>query len=60
MESVTGRDSQMFRDTVGAGDSKVDWVQYLLSLEGSPDDMRILAASKDKIAHELLRLRAEN
>lgn len=50
----------MFRDTVGAGDSKVDWVQYLLTLEGSPDDMRILAASKDKIAHELLRLRAEN
>jgi len=60
LESVTGQDSQMFRDTAG-GDTKVDWVHYLLSLEGSsPDDMRILAASKDKIAHEILRLRAEN
>ena len=47
----------MIRDTAG-GESKVDWAQFLFSLEGA-DDMRILAASKDKIANEILRLRGQ-
>ena len=59
LESVTGKDSQMIRDNVVTS-SKVDWAQYLLNVESTQDDMKILAESKDKIAHEILRLRAEN
>jgi chromosome segregation ATPase len=57
---MTGIDSQMIRDNINEESSrKVDWAQYLLTLEATQEDLRILAASKDKIAHEILRLRTD-
>lgn len=38
--------------------SKVDWAQFLLQID-SKKDLLLIAASKEKIAHEILRLRSE-
>jgi hypothetical protein len=35
-------------------------VQYLLNMENNKDEMIIVFASKDKIAAEMIHLRAEN
>jgi chromosome segregation ATPase len=60
LESMTDIDSQMIRDNINEeSNRKVDWAQYLFTLEATQEDLRILAASKDKIAHEILRLRTD-
>ena len=53
LEVVTGKDSQLYREQVSE-ESKIDWAQLLLTSEDSQEDIRILAASKEKIAHEIL------
>ena len=47
----------MIRDQVTHETSKVDWAQLLL--DDQTDDM-IITVSREKIAHELIRLRNEN
>ena len=47
----------MIRDQVTQETSKVDWAQLLL--DDQTDDM-IITVSREKIAHELIRLRNEN
>lgn len=61
MEAMTGWDSQNLRDLVSEeGQGRVDWAQFLLNMENKKEDIKILSASKDKIATELIKLRAEN
>ena len=51
----------MFREYASEESSaRVDWAQLLLSLDGGEQDLRIIGASREKIAHEIIRLRAEN
>ena len=57
LETLTGKDSSMIRDQVTQETSKVDWAQLLL--DDQTDDM-IITVSREKIAHELIRLRNEN
>ena len=47
----------MIRDQVTNETSKVDWAQLLL--DDQTDDM-IITVSREKIAHEIIRLRNEN
>ena len=47
----------MIRDQVSHETSKVDWAQLLL--DDQTDDM-IITVSREKIAHEMIRLRNEN
>ena len=56
LETLTGKDSAMIRDQVSSETSKVDWAQLLL--DDQTDDM-IITVSREKIAHELIRLRNE-
>lgn len=59
LETLTGKDSQMIREIVSEEtSSRVDWARLLLDLDNT-DDM-IITVSREKIAHDLLRLRAEN
>ena len=54
---MTGRDSNMIKDQISEETSNVDWAQVLL--DSSTDDM-IITVSREKIAHEIIRLRTEN
>ena len=47
----------MIRDNVSSETSNVDWARILL--DQSTDDM-IINVSREKIAHEIIRLRSEN
>jgi hypothetical protein len=59
LETITGQDSSLFRDTITEEtSSKVDWARLCLDLENTED--RIISVSREKIGQELLRLRAEN
>lgn len=57
METLAGRDSSSIKDMITDETSKVDWARLLL--DESTDDM-IISVSREKIAHELIRLRTEN
>ena len=57
MEALTGRDSAEISDQISAETSKVDWARLLL--DRHTDDM-IITVSREKIAHEIIRLRNEN
>ena len=57
LETLTGRDSGMIADQITNETSKVDWAQVLL--DAQTDDM-IITVSREKIAHEILKLRQEN
>jgi hypothetical protein len=57
LESFTGRDSSDFPLETSSG-SKVDWAAALLDIENT--DNMIITVSREKIAREILRLRAEN
>lgn len=57
MEALTGRDSAEISDQISAQTSKVDWARLLL--DQHTDDM-IITVSREKIAHEIIRLRNEN
>lgn len=57
MEVLTGRDSTEISDNITSESSKVDWARLLLDRQ--TDDM-IIIVSREKIAHELIRLRNEN
>ena len=57
LETLTGKDSAMIKDQVTNETSKVDWAQLLL--DDQTDDM-IITVSREKIAHEIIRLRNEN
>ena len=54
---MVGKDSSMIRDNISENTSKVDWARLLLDEE--TDDM-IISVSREKIAHELIRLKTEN
>ena len=56
METLCGRDSSMIRDNISEESSKVDWARLLL--DENTDDM-IISVSRQKIAHEIIRLRTE-
>lgn len=56
METLCGRDSAFIRDQVSNETSNVDWARVLL--DENTDDM-IITVSREKIAHELIRLRTE-
>lgn len=57
LETLTGKDSQMIRDNITEETSKVDWAQLLL--DDNTDDM-IITVSREKIAHEIIKLRTDN
>ena len=57
LESFTGRDSSDIPKETSGG-SKVDWAAALLDTENT--DNMIITVSREKIAREILRLRAEN
>lgn len=57
MEILTGRDSAEISDNITSETSKVDWARLLL--DSNTDDM-IITVSREKIAHEIIRLRNEN
>jgi hypothetical protein len=54
---LLGKDSSLIRDNISEETSKVDWARLLL--DENTDDM-IINVSREKIAHELLRLKTEN
>ena len=56
METLCGRDSSIIRDNISDETSKVDWARLLL--DENTDDM-IISVSREKIAHELIRLKNE-
>ena len=59
LESFTGRNSSDIpKETSSSRGSKVDWAAALLDIEGT--DNMIITVSREKIAREILRLRAEN
>jgi hypothetical protein len=57
MEILTGRDSSEISSNVTQDSSKVDWARLLL--DHNTDDM-IITVSREKIAHEIIKLRNEN
>lgn len=57
METMVGKDSSLIRDNITEETSNVDWARLLL--DDSTDDM-IINVSREKIAHELIRLKSEN
>ena len=57
METLAGRDSSSIKDMITDETSNVDWARLLL--DESTDDM-IINVSREKIAHELIRLRTES
>ena len=56
METLTGRDSSMIKDMITEETSNVDWARLLL--DERTDDV-IINVSREKIAHELIRLKTE-
>ena len=57
VETLAGRDSSSIADMVTEESSKVDWARLLL--DESTDDV-IITVSREKIAHEIIKLRSEN
>lgn len=57
LEILTGRDSSEISESITPESSKVDWARLLL--DHNTDDM-IITVSREKIAHELIKLRNEN
>ena len=56
LETIAGRDSSSITDMVTTESSKVDWARLLLDKD--TDDM-IITVSREKIASELIQLRAQ-
>ena len=56
METIAKKDSSMIRDNISSETSNVDWAALLL--DENTDD-RIINVSREKIAHELIRLKKE-
>ena len=56
LETTCGRDSSSMNDTVPEESGKIDWARILL--DQSTDDL-IISVSREKIAHEMIRLRTE-
>jgi hypothetical protein len=56
METLCGRDSTQISSNISAETSNVDWARVLL--DQSTDDM-IICVSREKIAHEIIRLRSQ-
>ncbi len=56
LETICGRDSSSMKDTVPEESGKIDWARILL--DQSTDDL-IISVSREKIAHEMIRLRTE-
>ncbi len=56
LETLTGRDSSMIKDMITEETSSVDWARLLL--DERTDDV-IINVSREKIAHELIRLKTE-
>ena len=54
METLCGRDSQQISSNISTETSNVDWARVLL--DQNTDDM-IITVSREKIAHEIIRLR---
>lgn len=54
LETLTGKDSSLIRDNITEETGKVDWAQLLL--DDKTDDM-IISVSREKIAHEIIKLR---
>lgn len=57
LETMMGKDSSLIRDNITQETSNVDWARLLLDEE--TDDM-VINVSREKIAHELIRLKTEN
>lgn len=57
VETLAGRDSGSIKEMVTEESSKVDWARLLL--DESTDDV-IITVSREKIAHEIIKLRSEN
>lgn len=57
LETMVGKDSTLIRDNITDETSKVDWARLLLDEE--TDDV-IINVSREKIAHELIRLKTDN
>lgn len=57
MEILTGRDSAEISENITQDTTKVDWARLLL--DRNTDDM-IITVSREKIAHEIIKLRNEN
>ncbi|CDW84931.1 kinesin motor domain containing protein [Stylonychia lemnae] len=55
-KTLTGKDSSLIRENITEETSKVDWAQILL--DDNTDDM-IISVSREKIAHEIIKLRNE-
>jgi len=53
---MTGRDSSLIKDMITEESSNVDWARILL--DQGTDDL-IINVSREKIAHELIKLRTE-
>ncbi len=54
---MTGKDSGFIRDNISEETSKIDWAQLLL--DDNTDDM-IISVSREKIAHQLIKLKQDN
>ena len=54
METLQGKDSSAIRDNISSETSNVDWAKLLL--DENTDD-RVINVSREKIAHELIRLK---
>ena len=54
LETLCGRDSSFIRDNISEETGKVDWARLLL--DENTDDM-IISVSREKIAHEIIKLR---
>lgn len=57
METLCGKDSALIKDNISEETSKVDWARLLL--DDQTEDM-IISVSREKIAHEIIKLRTEN
>jgi hypothetical protein len=56
LETLTGKDSAFIRDNISEETQKIDWAQLLL--DDKTDDM-IIAVSREKIAHQIIKLKQE-
>ena len=56
LETISGRDSSSIKDMLTEESNNVDWARILL--DQSTDDL-IINVSREKIANELIKLRAE-
>lgn len=56
MEALKGKDSFPYRDNSSSETGNIDWAQILL--DENTDD-RVINASREKIAHQLIKLKNE-